>query len=263
LSQNDTGERLQKVLARAGVASRRKCEDLIRQGRVQVNGQVVTELGTRVDPRQDQVRVDGQPVEAEPLVYIAVHKPKGILSILDDPRGQPDLRSIVDLPVRIFPVGRLDADSEGLLLLTNDGDLAHRLTHPRFEHSKEYHVLVYGQPGQSSLQAWRDGIMLEDGRSARAEVGVLQQEEDTTWLRVVLIEGRKRQIRRVAAVLGHPVLELIRVRLGSLRLGNLPPGQWRYLTNQEVQALKQGRGRPKRPGRGRGRRRLRPRGRRR
>jgi 23S rRNA pseudouridine2605 synthase len=263
LSQNGTGERLQKVLARAGVASRRKCEDLIRQGRVQVNGQVVTELGTRIDPTQDHVRVDGQPVEAEPHVYIAVHKPRGILSILDDPRGRPDLRSIIDLPVRIFPVGRLDADSEGLLLLTNDGDLAHRLTHPRFEHSKEYHVLVHGQPGQNSLQAWRGGIMLEDGRTARAEVNVLQQEEDTTWLRIVLIEGRKRQIRRVAAVLGHPVLQLIRVRLGSLRLGNLPPGQWRYLTNQEVQALKQGRGQPRRPGRGRGRRRVRPRGRRR
>jgi pseudouridine synthase len=263
LSQNITGERLQKVLARAGVASRRKSEDLIRQGRVQVNGQVVTELGTRVDPALDQVHVDGQLVEAEPLVYIAVHKPKGILSILDDPVGRPDLRSIVDLNTRIFPVGRLDADSEGLLLLTNDGNLAHQLTHPRFEHSKEYHVLVHGQPGPNSLQAWRNGIMLEDGRTARAQVDVLQQERDTTWLRVVLTEGRKRQIRRVAAVLGHPVLELIRVRLGSLRLGTLPPGQWRYLTNHEIQALKQGHRQPKRSSRGRGRRRDRPTGRRR
>ncbi len=246
-------------MARAGVASRRKCEELIKQGRVQVNGRVVTELGVRVDPAHDELRVDGLPLHTEPLVYVAVHKPKGILSTLDDQRGRPDLRTIVDLPARLFPVGRLDADSSGLLLLTNDGALAHRLTHPRFRHPKEYRVLVHGQPGEGTLQAWRRGVALEDGRTAPAEVEVLQQGPEVTWLRVTMHEGRKRQIRRVAEVVGHPVLELVRVRLGSLRLGNLPAGQWRYLTDQEIRALREHatQARP-RPDRGRGRRRRRP-----
>ena len=234
-------------MARAGVASRRRSEELIRQGRVTVNGQVVTELGTRVDPARDEIRVDGQRIEPQRRhVYIMLNKPRGVLSAMEDERGRKALDDLIAAPVRLYPVGRLDVNSEGLILLTDDGELAHILTHPRYKHEKEYRVLVNGHPSEKTLAAWRRGIVLDGRTTAPAQVEVIRRKKDAALLRVVMREGRKRQIRKVAALLGHPVRELKRVRLGPLRLGDLASGQWRYLTEPEIrqlQAIKQRAGR--------------------
>ncbi|MBL7066025.1 MAG: rRNA pseudouridine synthase [Anaerolineae bacterium] len=232
-------ERLQKILARAGFGSRRACEELIRQGRVALNGQVA-QLGQKADPNRDHITVDGKPVQTDrPRTYVALHKPRGVLSDEGDGSGRlSTARDLVSLPGRLFPVGRLDLRSEGLILLTDDGDLAYHLTHPRFGHEKEYRALVEGEPDAATLRKWRRGVFLDGKRTAPAGVTVARQEKGTTWLRVILREGRKRQIRRVAAMLGHPVHRLIRVRIGSLRLGDLRPGQWRRLTGAEVKALR-------------------------
>lgn len=241
------GERLQKVLARAGVASRRAAEELIVAGRVSVNGRIVTELGTRVVPGQDVIAVDGErlPIVAEELVYVMLNKPRGVLSAVEDARGRRAVTDLVNIEARLFPVGRLDLDSEGLVLLTNDGELAHRMTHPRYGHEKEYEVLVEGHPSDPTLIKWRRGSVLLDGvptapcrvERLRMERGACQG-KDGTWLRVIVHEGRKRQIRRVAAALGHPVYRLIRTRIGPLRLGHLRVGSWRHLTQTEVNALR-------------------------
>jgi 23S rRNA pseudouridine2605 synthase len=230
-------ERLQKAMAHAGVASRRKCEALILQGRVRVNGQVVTQLGSKVHPIHDTIEVDGQLITPEEKVYILLHKPRGYLSDTRDFRGRSSALGLVPAEERLYPVGRLDAESEGLLLLTNDGELAHRLTHPRYEHTKEYHVYVEGYPNDETLKGWRQGVFVDGRQTAPAQISVLRREGDRTWLRVVLREGRKRQIRQVAAILGHPVHQLIRVRIGPVQLGNLKPGEWRYLTKRELKKL--------------------------
>ncbi len=232
-------ERLQKVLARAGFGSRRACEELIRQGRVAVNGEIAR-LGQKADPERDRITVDGRPLRLKrEFTYIALNKPPGVLSDEGDSTGRlPTVRELVDLPGHLFPVGRLDLRSEGLVLLTDDGDLAFRLSHPRFGHEREYHVLVEGRPDEQVLEKWRQGVLLEGRPTAPAVVSVLQQEKERTWLRVVLREGRKRQVRRVAAMLGHPVYRLIRVRIGPVRLEGLPPGRWRHLSPGEVRALK-------------------------
>ncbi len=237
-SSSQLPARLQKILAHAGVASRRKAEELIRQGRVTVNGRVVTELGARADPARDDIRVDGERVRpVSEHVYILLNKPRGVLSVMEDARGRRSLGDLVQVPVRLYPVGRLDVTSEGLILLTDNGELANLLTHPRYQHEKEYHVLVNGHPTDKTLEAWRRGVMLEGKLTAPAQVEVLRKEKEATLLRVVMREGRKRQVREVAALLGHPVWELKRVRLGPLRLGTLGPGQWRYLTAEEVREL--------------------------
>lgn len=232
-------ERLQKILARADFGSRRACEELIRQGRVSVNGQVA-QLGQKADPDRDRITVDGRPVQPRrSYTYVAVHKPRGVLSDEGDGSGRlPTVRDLVPLPGHLFPVGRLDLRSEGLILLTNDGDLTYRLTHPRFGHEKEYRALVQGEPVERTLDRWCRGVFLAGRRTAPAEVTVAGREKDMTWLRVILHEGRKRQIRRVAAMLGHPVHRLIRVRIGPLHLGNLKPREWRELTDAEVDALR-------------------------
>jgi 23S rRNA pseudouridine2605 synthase len=239
-------ERLQKVMARAGLGSRRACEKLILQGRVRVNNQVVTELGTRVDAMRDDIVVDGQPIETPPsLVYLILHKPSGYLSTTHDPHGRPTVMELLSVSQRVYPVGRLDLESEGLLLFTNDGPLTQRLTHPRFQHEREYRVLVQGQPGRLALRALRQGIELEDGKTSPAEARLIQGEsapKGTSWLRMTLREGRKRQIRRMCAAAGHPVQRLIRVRMGPLRLGDLEPGASRRLTRQEIKSLKTGTG---------------------
>jgi len=233
------GERLQKVLAHAGLASRRACEDLIRQGRVWVNGRVVRELGTRVDPNRDEIRVDGQKIsQADKKVYIILNKPSGYLSGPDATANHPTALDLVRVRERLYAVGRLDLRSEGLLLLTNDGELAYWLTHPRFGHEKEYLVWVEGVPDDATLARWRKGVELDGRLTAPARVTIKRIESGGAWLQVVLREGRKRQIRRVAASLGHPVRRLIRIRLGNLRLDGLAPGQWRYLTRAEVAALR-------------------------
>jgi 23S rRNA pseudouridine2605 synthase len=238
-------KRLQKVLAQAGVASRRACEELIRQGRVQVNGQVVTELGTKVDPNRDEIRVDGAPISGpEERVYLILNKPPGYISTTHDPWGRPTVLDLIPHQGRLYPVGRLDAESEGLLLLTNDGRLTHRLTHPRYEHEKEYLVLVKGHPSQTVLSQLRQGVDLEEGRTAPAKVSRVSRKEGsetppgTTWLRIVVHEGRKRQIRRMCAAVGHPVQRLIRVRMGPIELGNLPEGGYRPLSAKEVRRLR-------------------------
>lgn len=232
-------ERVQKILARAGYGSRRACEQLIIARRVSVNGQVV-ELGSKADPTKDRIVVDGRQIPiAEKMVYIAIYKPRGVLSTVsaDDPR--PTVRELVDVPEHIFPVGRLDVDSEGLMLMTNDGDLTNRLTHPRYGHEKEYRVLIARRPDEAQLESWRRGIVLEDGyRTAPAEIKVESQAGKGTWLRVVLREGRKRQIRETGAQIGLPVVKIIRIRIGSLQLGGLKPREWRFLTDREIAELK-------------------------
>jgi 23S rRNA pseudouridine2605 synthase len=232
-------ERLQKILARAGFGSRRACETLITSGRVRVNGQVAI-LGAKADPGHDRIEVDGEPISIpQSLIYIALHKPRGVLSDEQPNDPRPTVRDLVPLPGHLYAVGRLDLDSEGLILLTNDGDLANRLTHPRYAHEKEYRVLVARYPDEEQLEAWRHGVVLEDGhRTAPAQVSVLEKQGKGAWLRVVMHEGRKRQIREVGARLGLPVVRIIRVRIASLHLGTLKPRQWRYLSEAEIADLK-------------------------
>jgi 23S rRNA pseudouridine2605 synthase len=232
-------ERIQKILARAGLGSRRACEDLIAAGRVRVNGQAV-ELGGKADPDTDTITVDGRKVTAaEPLVYIAVNKPRGVLSAVEAPDPRPTVRSLIPLPGTLYPVGRLDVESEGLILLTNDGDLANRLTHPRYGHEKEYRVLVARRPDTAQLEAFRHGVVLEDGhRTLPAGVYFESSFGKGAWLRITLREGRKRQIREMCALVGLPVVRIVRIRIGTLILGGLKPREWRSLSDQEVAELK-------------------------
>ena len=232
-------ERLQKILARAGYGSRRACEELIAAGRVRLNGQVAT-LGMKADPQRDVIELDGKPVAArEKLVYIALYKPRGVLSAAKSPDGRKTVRDLVDEPGRLYPVGRLDIDSEGLILLTNDGDLTNRLTHPRYGHEKEYQVLVARHPDEKQLTAWRLGVVLEDGyKTAPAEVHFLRYHGKGAWLKVILREGRKRQIRELGSRIGLPVVKIIRTRIRTLKLGSLKPGGWRHLTGNEIDSLK-------------------------
>jgi 23S rRNA pseudouridine2605 synthase len=234
-----TEERLQKVLARAGVSSRRKAEALILEGRVSVNGAVVRELGAKVDADRDRVVLDGRPVAAEPAEHWLLHKPLGVITTVADPWGRPTARDLVPTAARVYPVGRLDADSSGLLLFTNDGALAQRLMHPRFRHEKAYRVLVAGRPAAADLRRLRRGVSLDDRLTAPAAVRVLDSGPDGTWLELVLTEGRNRQVRRMLDAVGHPVLALVRERIGPFRLGDLAPGASRRLTSAEAAALAQ------------------------
>jgi len=232
-------ERLQKILARAGLGSRRACEEIIAQGRVTVNGRVA-KLGDKADPERDEIRVDGQRIKtAEPLVYIMLNKPRFVLSSTVSERGHKTVRDLVPVPYRIVPVGRLDLESEGLLLLTNDGELVNRLTHPRYGHEKEYRVLVAKRPDAKQLEALRHGIVLEDGkRTMPAKVRIERWHGKGAWLRITIKEGKKRQIREMCRLIGLPVVRLIRIRMGPLTLKNLKSGEWRYLTDDEIAALR-------------------------
>lgn len=231
-------ERLQKILARAGYGSRRSCEAIISAGRVRVNGKLV-HLGDKAETGSDKITVDGRPIKgAENLVYVALYKPRGVISTVSDPEMRPAVRDLVPVSGTLYPVGRLDFDSEGLLLLTNDGDLTNKLTHPRYEHEKEYRVLVAKQPDNEQLNLWRHGVVLEDGfRTGPAVVNVISKYGKGAWMRVVLKEGHKRQIREMGIQTGLPVVRIVRVRLGTLLLGNLKPKEWRYLTEQEISEL--------------------------
>lgn len=232
-------ERLQKILARAGYGSRRACEEFISKGQVTVNGQIAT-LGMKADPDTDRIEINNQVVsKPEPLKYIAVYKPRGVISAAKSPEGRQTVRDIVDEPGRLYPVGRLDADSEGLILLTNDGELTNKLTHPRYGHQKEYKVLVAVHPEEEQLATWRRGVVLEDGyKSAPAKVRLESFKGKGAWLRVTMNEGRKRQIREIASRLGLPVVKIIRTSISSLELGSLKPGQWRKLNPKEIAKLK-------------------------
>jgi 23S rRNA pseudouridine2605 synthase len=221
------------------VGSRRVCEELIAEGRVAVNGRVA-QLGVRVDVDHDLVEVDGAPVGIRPdLVYLLLNKPVGVVTTAEDPQGRPTVVELVPAEPRVFPVGRLDRDTEGLLLLTNDGELAHRLTHPSFGVEKEYLAQVEGRPSRAAVRRLREGVDLEDGPTAPARVSTT----DPDVLRIVVHEGRNRQVRRMCDAVGHPVRRLVRVRIGPLADRALPPGQWRALTLEEVRALSEAVGR--------------------
>lgn len=232
-------ERVQKIMAQADIGSRRKCEDIIRAGRVRVNDKVI-ELGTKADPQKDVILVDGERIGGafDPL-YIVVNKPKGVLSTNESPAddSRPNIRELIDLPGHLFTIGRLDADSEGLMILTNDGQLANRATHPRFEHTKTYKVTVKGRVGRETIEKWESGIWLDNSRTAACSVKILASNRRSSTVRIVMVEGRKRQIRRVAAVLGHPVIRLVRTHIGKLGLGTLRKGAWYQLDQSEVDAM--------------------------
>jgi 23S rRNA pseudouridine2605 synthase len=238
--------RLQKIMAQAGIGSRRACEKLIEGGLVTVNGQKAT-LGMKADPDVDRIKVKGEPIRpVERLVYIALNKPRGVISAVTSPDPRPTVRDLVDHPGRLYPVGRLDIESEGLILLTNDGELANRLSHPRYGHEKEYKILVAKRPDEKQLTAWKNGVVLEDGyRTKPARVKMAGTKGKGAWLKVTLKEGRKRQIREMGKFTGLPIVRITRVRVGSLWLGNLKPRQWRHLTQDEVQELKGTQVRPK------------------
>jgi pseudouridine synthase len=243
------GERLARFLAHAGVASRRHAEDLISAGRVQVNGYTIREQGSRIDPARDVVQVDGKIIQpSSQQVYILLHKPAGYLSTVSDPDGRPTVLDLLPNELRrlrIYPVGRLDNDTSGLLLLTNDGDFALHLTHPRYALEKHYEALVQGQPGNSALNALSHGIVIteDNGRkhkTAPAIVSPLRHVGPDTWLKLTIHEGRKRQVRRMLSTVGLSVLALKRVGIGTLMLGDLPVGKWRYVSEEEITMLREG-----------------------
>lgn len=228
------GERLQKVLARVGLGSRRACEELIGEGRVTVDG-AVAELGCRVNVESVRIEVDGAPVGVRPgLVYYLLNKPAGVVTTASDPHDRPTVVDLVPDDPRVFPVGRLDAQTEGLLLLTNDGDLAHRLTHPSFGVDKEYLAEVQGRPSPAAVRQLREGVVLEDGRTAPARAVLV----DASVLRITIHEGRNRQVRRMCEAVGHPVVRLVRTRIGPLVDRALAPGSHRTLVAEEMQALR-------------------------
>ncbi|CAI8317810.1 MAG: Ribosomal large subunit pseudouridine synthase B [Acidimicrobiales bacterium AG-410-I20] len=231
--ETSKGERLQKVLARVGFGSRRACEQLILDGKVKVNGQQA-QLGSRVEVETDLVTVEGAPIGVRPdFVYYLLNKPLGVVTTADDPQGRPTVVEMVPENPRIFPVGRLDSDTEGLLILTNNGELTHRLTHPSFGVEKEYVAVVEGKPARSSLRLLREGVVLEDGKTAPAKIALIEQET----IRLTIHEGRNRQVRRMCSAVGHPVKRLVRTRIGPLSDRSLSPGSWRELTTAEIRSL--------------------------
>lgn len=237
--------RLQKFLARAGVASRRGSEDLMTAGRVQVNGVVVAELGAKVDPATDEVTVDGATVHlADEPVYIALHKPRGFVTTMSDPQGRPTVANLVPTSryPGLFPVGRLDFDTTGLLLFTTDGEIAHRLLHPKHKIAKTYRARVDGVPDAVDIKVLSDGVDLDDGRTAPARVRAVESDQGRAVMEMTITEGRKRQVKRMFSAVGHPVLELHRTRFGPLALGPLPEGQWRLLSPEEIAALRRASG---------------------
>jgi len=235
-----TEERVQKILARAGFGSRRACEKFIEAGRVSVNGKVAS-LGTKADPTKDNILIDGQPIltKMEQFVYYAIYKPRGILSSTTPEQNRKTVVDLLPTGERIFPVGRLDIESEGLMLLTNDGELANKITHPRYQHEKEYRVLVTTHPDNAQLETWKRGVVLPDGYKTKpVQIRVEKFQGKGAWLRIIMTEGHKRQIRETASQLGLFVVKLIRIRIATLQLAGLKPGQYRPLTPKEINDLK-------------------------
>ncbi|OQX17814.1 MAG: pseudouridine synthase [Desulfobulbaceae bacterium A2] len=232
-------ERLHKVLAQAGIASRRKAEELIRQGRVQIDGLVVNAMGIKVDPDRQSITCDGRPLQRqqEP-VYLLLNKPTGYVTTMRDPQGRPTVATLVaDLGLRLFPVGRLDLDTEGALLMTNDGDVAQAVQHPSFQVEKTYEAEVWGKPTPEDIRRLEEGIMLEGRRTWPARIHRLRSERDQSTFEIIIHEGRKRQVRKMFAAIGHRVQRLRRVAYGRLRLGNLASGTYRRLTSDEVASI--------------------------
>ncbi|HET6675599.1 MAG TPA: pseudouridine synthase [Nitrospiraceae bacterium] len=251
--------RLQKLIAGTGLASRRKAEEMIAAGRVTVNGRIVRELGTKVDADKDHVKVDGRHIRsAQPYVYIILHKPKNVMSTLHDPEGRPTVKDFLPgVTVRVFPVGRLDFDSEGLMLLTNNGELAQTLLHPKYHVPKTYLVKVKGVLKEEEIQALETGVQLDDGVTAPAHIKKIRKAESNSWVEITIHEGRKHQVKRMLEAVGHPVLKLVRIRMGSLVLGHMAPGEYRFLADREANALRdlakkrmsEGSAEPRRPAR--------------
>jgi len=232
-------KRLQKILSETGIASRRKAEELILEGRITVNGRIAT-IGMKADPDRDHIKVNGKLLlRTVPKVYIMLNKPRGIVTSLHDPEGRP---TVIDLlkgvKYRVFPVGRLDYDSEGLILLTNDGDFAHAVLHPSKKISKTYRVKIKGDLEEEDIEKLEKGIRLGDGMTSPAKVRRIKKTENNLWLEMIIYEGKKRQIRRMLEKIGHPVLKLKRTRINGLELGELEPGRYRYLTHEEINKIK-------------------------
>lgn len=233
-------ERIQKILSRAGIASRRKSEDMILEGRVTVNGQPVTHLGSKADPDKDEIRVDGKRIlpEKPRSFYIALHKPPGYVTTMSDPLGRPTVADLVkNVSGRVFPVGRLDYDSEGLLLMTNDGEFAQMIQHPRYEIPKEYYVKVKGVVSEPVLASVRKGTDLDDGFFRPLEISMEKRNPGSTWFRVIIHEGRNRVLRRYFEHFGHPVTRLIRTAIGGIILEGLNPTEYRFLQKKDVEAF--------------------------
>jgi 23S rRNA pseudouridine2605 synthase len=235
-------ERLQKVLAEAGIASRRKCEEIITAGRVQVNDKTVTTLGVKVDPAHDVIKVDGRPIGQQKKIVVLLHKPKGVITSVSDPGGRKVVTDFLPgIKERVYPVGRLDYDTEGLLLLTNDGELAQLLTHPKYHVPRTYHATVKGVPHGSLLDKLRQGVQLEDGVTSPADVEYLDinPEKNETVITITIYEGRNRQVRRMFEAIKHPVVKLKRVEFGPIRLNGVPRGKYRHLTQEEIKELRE------------------------
>jgi 23S rRNA pseudouridine2605 synthase len=235
------------MLAHAGVASRRAAELLITAGRVRVDGRIVNELGTKIDPRESRVEVDGKRVTSETPVYLVLHKPRGVVSTMQDPEGRPAVRDLLkDVPARVYPVGRLDFNTSGVLLATNDGAFAEGLTHPRRSVPKSYVVKLSGEMHPGDLDAWRRGIELDDGKTRPAQVKLLRYERGKTWLELTITEGRNQQIRRMGEATGFRVMRLARTAFAGVTSEGLRPGGWRFLTRDELAAMKKDYGVPRR-----------------
>ncbi len=230
--------RLQKVLSSAGYGSRRDCEKLIEAGRVRVNGQIAI-LGQKTDPQHDRIEIDLKVVKTQPAedIYIAFYKPRKVLSDIKKADDRRIVADYVTTDAHLFIVGRLDYDSEGLILLTNNGEVANQLTHPRYEHEKEYHVMTAKEADLEQIKAWRRGVVIEDGYRTQPALVDYLPGSDRNWLKVVMKEGKKRQIREVGLTLGLPVRRIIRKRIETIQLGNLKPGEWRYLRPNEIKEL--------------------------
>jgi len=232
-------QRLQKILAKAGIASRRRAEELIKEGKVRVDGKVVTEMGTKVDPDAQDIECDGIHVAArEKKIYILLHKPPGFLSTVHDPQGRPIVTDLLpQVKERVYPVGRLDLDTEGALLLSNDGELAQKILHPSHEVNKTYVAKVKGKPNTKKLAALSRGITLEGRKTWPADIEVLQTEPQATTIKIIIHEGRKRQVRKMFDAVGHPVLQLKRTAYGQLELGDLRPGKYRFLSPEDIKMI--------------------------
>jgi 23S rRNA pseudouridine2605 synthase len=242
-----TRQRLQKVVARAGIASRRAAEELILKGRVRVNGVVVVTLGTKVDPRADKVEVDGRRLVAEAPLYLVLHKPRGVVSTVHDPEGRPTVRELLSaVSERVFPVGRLDYHTSGALLLTNDGEFCDALIHPKHDVPKTYIAKVQGEMKEADRLHWEEGVTIDGEKTRPAEVFVMRHEQGKTWLEVTLYEGRNQQIRKMGEVTGFPVMRLARVAFAGITTERLRPGEYRALTREELATLRERYGVPRR-----------------
>ncbi|CAK8725713.1 Pseudouridine synthase [Candidatus Electrothrix aarhusensis] len=231
-------ERIQKIIAHAGICSRRKAEEYIAQGRVKVDGKPVTQPGLKVDPEQVVITVDGKPLKEEKKIYILLHKPRGYVTTMSDPQGRPIVTDLLqEIQERLFPVGRLDLDSEGALLLTNDGALANQVLHPRFEVNKTYEATVRDLPKKSDLQRLEQGIVLDGKKTWPAQLRILKKKKDVTVIEIIIHEGKKRQVRKMFQAVGHPVIRLKRTAYGRLQLKNLQEGRYRFLDEIDVKKL--------------------------